>query len=493
MAVDLPPALPPLAQSPDLLTRSAVAVTVPHRGDSLQIMSELPLSGAEVRAAIAPAASLEEALALLTRAYRANGYPGAQLLYARQGSEVWVQVVPGRLRETQVDRPLTPYFADLPGESALRDRELEPRRILASLHADRAGLQAVARLHPDDAGNLRLIVDTERGAAPTRLAWTIDNTGQRYSTSELMTAVDFATGTGRGDEFGIGAHIGLDHPGDDEYAAHRLTWNRVTPWGLFGVGARHTRYVQTDRAQIDEGRFWTGELNWLMPLYADFQSRWGVKLQVDRSQFTHRISSLDQPEQLYTSGEIATQYHRRFSLLDLQWRFDGSLALRQGLNDERLPAATLDYQLLRPSARLVLDLGDGRAFTVEARAQLSNDRLPAQEQWVLGGRENLQTQRHGVVVGDEGSLMRVSGDLGRYQWREFAVQPHVFAERGRAQPDGAPERPQLSSAGAGLRVAAWGWLSADLVYAERLDERGIPQRVLDETETPWWFSLRAAF
>ncbi len=492
MAVDLPPVLPPQAGVLESLPQANSAIAADYGRYRLLISGSALLDAEQIAEIVQPAQDLNQALALLARAYYAAGYPAAQLIHTSQHQDVHVVVRLNRLSETQVDAPLTPYFADLPGETPLRARALEPRRVLASLHADRAGLRATPVLRPDGHGGAQLRLETMPDRTPTQLDLSFDNGGDRYADRHLAQ-LEFRTGSRSGDEFQIGVRSGLDGLNDGRYAAHELAWSRVTPWGIFGAGARYTDYRQTVAGPVIEGEFWVGNLHWLTPLYADFDSRWNLQGQLDRSRYRESAAGLLTQDELYSSAEIASTYHRREQWLGLAWELDAAVAARQGLGDETATAAALDYQLLRPALRMKLHVGDAAGLTLEASAQFSDDVLPEQQQWVLGGIGNLASQRPGVAIGDEGHLLRAVGELGRYSWQGIELRPRVFAARGAARLTGAPDQPMLADAGIELALSAYGWLHAGLIRSWRLDEREVSQRALERTEAELLFTLRVGF
>lgn len=488
----------------------------------------------ELGRSIAGAADLSAALRALASAYYRAGYPAAQLWYAQDGDDLYVRVTPGEVLRVDLPEPLGNYFADLPA-GPLTDDEFEPRRALASRHADRAGLDVQPIFVALPAGGYAL--DMKRnGGRPDRTAVQagINNQGGRFVGRYFFDA-RARQAFRSGDEITLGwrtALTGIDNgPHSNGYDEFGAGWNRVTPRGVFGLSARLSKYqfglsaggtqipAQTDTRQI--------ELGWLYPVAADFRRRWTLNAALDYS-FLERsaegtaatplagglvlpggIGGASGPDGVLLDQELAAI--RIGAAINRSWRtglgtleVDTGAQLRHGLGEDRgddpQTRADLGYWLVRPHLDATLAPGDGWKLQAEARAQLSGDTLPEESQWVLGGVESLRAWLPGVAVGDSGGLVRIEAKyLELESWPGTRIVPGVFVEYGTArlvdpQPDSnADGTVMLADVGLQIEFEIGSWLEATVSEARVLERDGLPASVLDAAEADLMFRLTVEF
>ncbi len=495
MAVDLPPALPPQQIEVQQISQGNAVASAPFRQYQMHVFGKVLLAPEALSRIVGDQADLPAALDALTRAFYSAGYPGTQLSYGILGHDIYVLVVLTGVSETSVESPFTAYFAGLSGTRPLKDTDLEPRRVLADMHADRAGLQVSTTLQPDGQGNARLDLSSQFAKHPNELFFEYGNPGNRYVARNLVDA-GFKTGSRYGDEVRIGTRTSIDEFNrDGRYNEQQLQWSRVTPWGVFGAGGQHLEYDITET--LFNGKLTVGDVYWLYPLYADFSTRWTTQVKIDRTNKkgeAFAIGPLPQNES-YTSAELATASLGTFVWLDSRWDLDVTVAIRKGLSDGALPdnGRELDYLLVRPAGRLKVYGGNYWTTALEFSAQFSEDIVPEQQQWVLGGIGNLYAQLPGVAVGDEGMLLRSVTELGRYELFDLSLRPRVFLESGSAKSNGITGTQSLSDVGVELGVRVYDWLEGALAYAERIDSKNIDRETLERTEANLYFRLQARF
>lgn len=495
MAVDLPPALPPQQIEVQQINQGGAVASTAFKQYRMHVFGKVTISPEALAAIVADQDDLPRALAALNGAFYNAGYPGTQLSYGISGNDIYVLVVLTGITETSVESPFTAYFAGLSGTQPLKDSDLEPRRVLAGMHADRAGLRATTALQPDGHGGARFEVSSVYEKHPTELFFEYGNPGNRFVGRYFVDA-GFATGSRYGDEVRITTRTGIDEfNSDGRYNEQHGQWSRVTPWGVFGIGARNVEYDITETAF--DGKITVGDVYWLYPLYADFNTRWTTQLKVDRTNKkgeAFAIGPLPQNE-IYTSVEAATASLGTFGWMGSRWDLDVAVAVRQGVSDGTLPdtGSVLDYLLVRPAARIKLYGGNHWSTALEFSGQFSHDILPEQQQWVLGGIGNLYSQLPGVAIGDEGMLVRSVSELGHYSLFNLSLRPRLFIESGTAKSNNAAGTLSLSDAGIELGVRVFDWLEGALAYAERINSKNIDRDTLERTEAKLFFRLQAKF
>lgn len=514
MAVLAPPPLVPEQASAETLRAAGPEVAaVSYREYRVQVFGADVLSADAIAAAMQPAQSLSDAVLALAQAYRDAGYPAALLQYARVDQTLFVHVQLHDLSAVRAPEPLEAYFDDLPGPGPLKTGALERRRALASLHADRAGLEAQGKLEKQPQGYV-LDFKPHSGPDPTSLALEFGNPGNRFS-GRYFLDLDIRHARPSGDEFTVTwarGLTGLDNGnGTDSFNEENLGWSRVTPLGLFALRGRYVAYSQNLQGSdgAADPTAYNGstrelELGWSYPLLADFQSRSTLAAQLDYTQkeFGEALSDVEVQSQEYASAQLGAFHTRRLFWRGRELFADAGMVLRKGLNESRvsdpLVAADLGYFLVRPELHLEWSVRRAWKLSLDALGQLTADSLPEEEQWVLGGLENGEAYIPGVAVGDSGALARLM--LGRDPENpgRFGFKPAVYLEYGYADMEiaqgGFPAgRQSLTDIGFEVGAQVYSWLSAKVSMAHSLAESGVDAARLDESEADFFFSLKASF
>jgi len=504
MAVDLPPPVPP--EQGTVQQGDAVAA-VGFQDYSIQVLGSRVLGKAAIEQAIAGADTLSNAVRALASAYYAAGYPAARLAYSLADKTLYVTVTLGGVTTVEGGGPAHAYLKGLAGQAPLTDQALEPRRTLASIHADRAGLSLISQLTPDAAGNSQLTLKPGPDLVdPTTVRVEVGNPGNRF-VGRYFIDFDLRTGSRWGDEFRALARSGQHGFSETEsdYFEQNLGWSRVTPWGIFGAGGRYVDYTfvgdvttgTTTTTEPVNGNIWFGEAYWLYPLLADFNSRLTLQGKVDRTSKTGDIADdgTTYQREIYTSVEAGAAYQRNLHGLGMRWDIDAGLAIRKGLADEEsaLTNANQDYLLYRPALRLRSHLTERYSLALELSGQFTSDPLPEQQQWVLGGQGNLTSALPGVAVGDQGYLLRLVGEATAFELYGLSLTPKVFVETGEADLELDSTKPSLADVGFEIGVKVFDWLEGSLAYAEAITDKDLSEAELDGADANLFFRLQAKF
>lgn len=510
MAISFPDALPPQQASLTVSQDSAQAVLT-FRGFRIHLSGAAPVPQATLQRAIERAEDLSAALRVLSSEYQRAGYPAARLYYMLAGEDLFVAADLGRVTEVVAPEPLVDYFSSVPAHRPLQDTDLEPARILGSLHADRAGLALTSVLEPGIEGSVLRLQSDEPEVAAARLRAEINNYGNRF-TGRHFFELDARRGLSSGDEFNAGWKTSLSALNEDrradEYNDYRAGWSRVTPAGVFGVAVSAADYA-FDVARLlpgasapAEGRIVQAETAWLYPLIAGQGYRWLVDARLD---YTYKKSNLRDGAVLqkeeYASAEGGLSFIWETDWFGAPATLETGAQIRRGLGDEdEADAANLGYLLLRPRLTTGVSLDDHWDLQLDTEVQLTDDTVPEQSQWVLGGPERLAAYLPGIAVGDSGGWGRLQltyfsgGSLLGIEWI-----PRAFVEYGYARYETpmAEIRPagtvELSDAGAQLDLRYRDWLRGSIGVARGLGESGISAARADEGKANFYFRLAATF
>lgn len=478
----------------------------------IHLLGPQVLDAAAAQRSIEGKSNPSDAVRALAVAHYAAGYPAAQLRYALDGEDLYVLVVLGEVVRVDMPAPLRKYFASLPA-GPLTDDAFEPRRALASIHADRAGLNAEPIFLAQPAGGFALDMKPDDGG-PRQFSFRtgFNNQGNRF-VGRYFSETNGRVSLKSGDEFMLGWRTALPGIDDDSraqnYDEYSAGWSRVTTRGIFGLSARQSEFrfrLFANGVPIPaDSEFRQVELAWLFPLAASIHRRWTVNASLDYS-FLER-SALSGDAVLQDQELAALQVGHAYAYI---WRWtervlnaEAGVQIRHGLSDDRTDdpqtRADLGYWLVRPNLNAGLAIGDAWNLSFELRAQFSGDTLPEDSQWVLGGVQSLHAWLPGVAVGDSGALGRVQADYLDWEFKGLRIVPGVFVEYGYARFD-APEltasprgNVSLGDAGAQIGLEIGRWVKANVSSALILDKSGQPDAVFDAAEADVLFEITARF
>ncbi|MCC2657199.1 MAG: hypothetical protein K0Q76_2307 [Panacagrimonas sp.] len=512
MPIALPaPSTPELGSAETIRGQGSAYVSAAFQENQVHVIGPEVVSKEALEGAITGAENLSDVVRRVQAAYYLAGYPSVRLAYALAAPDLYIGVTLGKITKVEAPERYRAYFDQLEGADPLTDEKLEPGRTFASLHADRAGQAATPTLIPDGDGSILRIEPTDTGPERTAVGLGVGNPGNRFvgrHFADWFAKHSFTTGdevrfTGR---YGL---EGLDHDdGARGYGDFSAAWGRVTPWGLLALQGRFTGYqVEVDALNLPDPVKLTGnigevELGWTGLLHSSFYSRWGVSAKVD---YTRKIleeasSEEDIQQQEYGSVEAATQYSRVFRPMDLPTELSAGVMVRSGLGDNKIDQlrvrADLGYLLFRPTLGASVRFGEYATIRLAMIAQITDDTLPEQQQWVMGGIGNIESYLPGVASGDSGGLARLQWETDSQGLFGFAVTPRLFVEYGYAKFEndvsGDDERKTLVDGGASLTFSR-GPFDASVSYAESIQEKKIDKDTLHDSDANMFFRVAMKF
>jgi len=523
MAVALPPPIDPQEGSPVELRQQSLAqpvVDIEYQGARLHVFGSQLADAARLRQAVAAAANLSEAIRAIGYVHYLSGYPASLVSYAAVGGgngyDIYVRVLPGRVREVSGPPALLPYFSNLQGgKGPLHAAELEADRALADGFSERAGERYKPVFTALGGDEVRLdLGQPAAGPRQTAVLGSFSNYGNRYAGPYLAEAgarQDFASG----DELSLtGASsvrfLGLGGARSEPYHEGDAGWSRVTRFGVFALQGRYADFSQEIQGIRLNGTLETGSAAWLYPLYADFQQRFNLQARLLREH-----QAVDTPAQtvncnvlggllellgllscplvsspggevlseLYNSAELGFSYVGHSQHGERQAELQAGLLLRKGLGRHRAAGsnASLDYFLVQPSFSLRYPVTARWSALADGSFQLSSSVLPQQEKFVIGGPASLHAYEAGSGVGDHGENLRLGLEWKGYadSWSErHGIRPRGFIEYGSSKLEAgalgaANGRVTAADAGAAADVRFTPWLGGSLSLARSIYHRGV--------------------
>lgn len=516
-----PPAIPQLGTVEQLQPQASTGVVVAYQNYQLHVSASGILDEATINKVVGAADSISNAVRNLASAAYAAGYPASQVMYVASGVDVYVVVTPGEISEVRADDALQPYLEGLTDAKPLRDSDLEARRSLASMLADRAGYNIYPVFESDGTGGQ--ILDLEKNVKaqdPTQISIDFGNPGNRYA-SRYFLDLGIKTASNYGDEFRLFAREGLpnvDTAAGGDYHEQNLSWNRVTPLGVYGLAGRYSNYSFTSTSGGTTtpflGRLWSVEAVYLYPLLASFDMRWTAQGKVDYIDKKGEIDSspsfpaFEYQREQYASLEAATSYARNFDFYDHQWNVEVGGTLRKGLGEDEKTTFPVHgnegYTLFRGVSSLKLfwqpnlntSWNPNLTSGVELSGQYSKDTLPEQQQWTLGGQGSLTTALPGVATGDMGYLFRAYTEttLAAPYLKGVDLRPKVFIETGSASFE-TPKAGQalgtqsLIDLGFEVGFKYRQWLDGSIAYAREIGTDNISDQTLNNANARVYFRI----
>lgn len=511
MPIALPAPATPELGSAETLRGGAAYVTAAFQQQQVHVIGPEAVPRETLEQAISGGENLSDVVRRIQAAYYLAGFPAVRVVYALSEPDLYVQVSLGKITRVEAPDRYLGYFEGIESADPLTDEALEPARTFASLHSDRAGESAIPSFKPDGDGAVLRIEPDGKGPGRSAMGLGFGNPGNRFVGRHFIDWFGKHSFT-TGDEIRATGRHALEGLDDDENAAgyneHTVGWGKVTPWGLLALNGRYVGYQQ--RIELPgfglasfDGNIREVEAGWTGLMHASFTSRWTVGAKVDytRKDFATTVGDIVVQRQEYGSVEGSTEYALILRPFDIPTELGAGLTVRSGLGsdetDNPIKAADLGYLLFRPTLTAKFKLSDLLSLRAVAIGQITEDTLPEQQQWVVGGVGNVESYLPGVASGDTGGLARVQLETSPYEFMQIKVVPRLFVEYGMAKvenPLAGQSSDTQSIADGGVSLAfTYRAFEASVSYAESFDEDGIDEAVLDDADANVFFRVAMKF
>ncbi|WP_372747361.1 ShlB/FhaC/HecB family hemolysin secretion/activation protein [Litorivivens sp.] len=555
MAIDLPPALPPVLTSSQQIS-SFSEVSLPYARKlgqyEIRLTGNHGLSAGELDALFVKAQTPSQLILMINSASYNNGNLLVRLLYSAPANNVvYLHAVQMRVGEIRGNEVVKRHFKDLAGDVDLTREEFSTRQVLADIQSERSGLDYSVSYEasPERPDALDLVfnqtADAEHDA--TDFIVQLGNQGSRFA-GRYFLDLGFKHNFSSGFQLSGGYEHAISDWGEsrdgEDYHQFQLKLDKAYSFGLYGIEGRHSQYVRdlgvisvpstacvvpsgfggllclptassTQRdveldAEIDQLAITGNQV-----ISSDIDHRFTLSQRLD---YTDSLidSNIDQvvQDERYATLEVGATYHKakqhRENLLN--WKLGA--AIKGGISGDKgtlgtdsqsagmaVGKRTAEFVVIKPKAEAIYAFSANSNFRLALNAQLSDEQLPQQQQWVLGGVDRLSAYLPGVLVGDSGYHADLSFN---HTWKlgDFSLAGGVFAEYGAAQYENASGAlgsvdlgDQSSIADAGIRatLSAWDWLEVRAVIAESLSEDNVDEAALDRAEADFFVVVKAIF
>lgn len=503
MSVSLPPPTVPIESDAAEIRAQPPVRSLKFEQYTLELHGADVVSDALYDGIVEVSTSLSDVVRRLSAACYAAGYPACQTRYARVDNTVYVLLDTRGVDRVMGAPHIAKYFRGLEGDDSLTVYSLEPRRFLATMHADRAGTVAQPVIKDGDDGDTVMDIASVESEVASKLSAEFGNPGTRF-VGRYLGSFNAGIGSVWGDEISLGWREGFTQIGsnanDGDYHELNLAVSRVTPWGIFGGGARKVDYDFSFQGFRIDADIRVYDVRWLYPWLASYRQRLITEIKFDRNDSTTQTVQGTRGELLderYNSAELRLLYSRNDAVFGRALQTDASLSYRQGLKDQvAAPTnAELDYTYLRPVATLKYPIFADWQLATTFAAQFSDDRMPQQQQWVLGGFNNLTAFLPGSAAGDEGALGRIELSAPPLKRLGMRFTPTLLLEGGTARSNEGFNEVRLADVGLRLDVTFGEYVDLSMAYAEDLvsDNLRLDETARDDLTADLYFKLRMQF
>ncbi|WP_295870872.1 ShlB/FhaC/HecB family hemolysin secretion/activation protein [uncultured Zhongshania sp.] len=558
MAIDLPPVIPPqLATPAQVSAYSAVsntAISSVINGTNVRVLGNRYLADADVQDLLGSAKTPAEGIINLTKRYYQSGHLLVRIRYAREGDGVVVFVEQLTLADILVDADIKPFFEELVGDTDLSISEFDRARILANLKAERGGYQY--SMSYQEAGNDAVALVMTKTAVEnydsTDYILEANNKGSRFLGRYFGLAGikhRFEGGT----ELSVAYQTAFTDLGESRDGENldqfSLSIDRPFTSGLYGVDLSYVEYSRDPKfAQVQQqGLCLLGLLGCSTTtvmttvsldaeilqaafhgeqiLFSDLESRISLT-----ERLSHTDSTIQQAgangkllEETYQVVDIGLKYQKvRYQTEEI-----AAAQLNVGLNflagygdggtldnyaeyqaafmaqnpgvaaPDVVPSArTAEFIALQPSARYLMRVAEDTLLSFSANGQFTDEQVPQQQQFVLGGMNTLSAYLPGVLIGDEGYYINASLEK-TFTWNEYKISPSVFAEYGASWFNNTNselgDTQSIADAGVKLRIEFSEYLFTEFVAALPVHDDVINSSELDSLEADFFWRVHLSF
>ncbi len=540
MSIDLPPPMPPIQISEVQLEKVSSDKSSPYimgsiKGVKIHVVSLPYIERDDVLTLIKHSETPSQFILSLNTAYYLKGHLLVQLAYRQRGDTVYVYAAQTRLKSLAGPSSITKHFNDLIDDKDLTISEVDRRRVMANITANRQTLDYSISYQVDEAIQETELVfsATETGKDQNQLALSLNNEGNRYVGSYLGRA-DWQSWFNNGAEMKLSylraIPRGEEKKEGNRYNAFLAGFNYPSRFGLYGVEAMLSEYSRMDTQEVENSSFFNNCGSIFSSLCSPFQSggqTTEVLLDVDattskitlagehilysrpgrRVIINESIERIDDEIEEAKQGVIldesysaiglglkyvvssASSNHKNMAQLQLQLNagLGGDSGTLSTVDDDSVSIGkhSADYLLIKPSITAQLNLFSNVQLQFSGSAQISDGtQVPQLQQYTLGGMSQLSAFLPGVLVGDSGSYGRLELLLTPGQDSGFRIIPSIFVESGKASFEDTTSElgkdRSLSDAGVRLQLLFGEHFQMEVSSATLIGDDNVSQSQIDE-------------
>lgn len=549
MAIDLPPAVPPTLVNASYISdyaSSASAYAGKVGSFELRVTGNHYLSNAELDRIFEVAKSPDQAILLINSATNRKGHLLVNTLYSRQQTVIFVHALQANLTNVTGAEAITPYFKGLEGDPDLKRSEFDRARAMANVKSERTGVDYSVsyKVAESDPGQVAMVFEAapDEEADRTDVSLKLSNEGSRFA-GRYYADAGLRHSTMGGTDLSLDYQRAIPEWGEsrdgDDYDQITFGINSPFSFGLYGLRVSQAEYTQDFRsvtAGSCSGVILPGNICLGVPippsstttvLDAEIQRIALTGEQVLSSDIDRRFSLYQELElvdstiedqagnnlqdEAYTTLELGGKYQRANKLgASKLLNYTLSASVKGGVDDdggtlESMPTATGamvgkrvgDFIVVKPRAAIQIGNRKNTTLDIDFAAQLADDQLPQQQQWVLGGINSISSHLPGVIVGDSGLFAKIGLNHKLANTDSFELTGGVFAEYGEANFEDAsgPDGDTVSISDIGIRLTAkfQDTFEVNLVVADSISEKNLSDTFLEQTEADFFASARLVF
>ncbi len=553
MSIDMPPPMQPMQISQTQLEKISSQYPSPYiagsiKGIKINVLSLPYIAKEDVITLLDRAETPSQFIISLNTAYYLKGHLLIKIAYRQQGDTVFVYAAQTRLKSVQGPKSITKYFNDLVNDEDLMIAEVDRRRVLANVTANRqVSHYSVSYLVDDNIQETDLLLTArDSDGDQNQLSLSLNNEGNRYVGSYLGSA-EWRSWFDNGGELKL-AYLRAIPRGDEKkegnrYNAFLVGYNYPSRFGLYGVDAMVSGYSRLVTESVDNPNFFNQCQSLFNPLCSPFQSNsqsTQVLLDIDATTTKYTLAGeqiaysrpgrrliinesieriadeiedsqqgviLDESYGVIGLGlkyivSSASSQHKNMAQLQLQLKSglgsdSGTLST---VNDDSVSIGkhSADFLLLKPSITAQLNLFNNFQLQFSGNAQLSNDtQVPQFQQYTLGGITQLSGFLPGVLVGDSGSYAKVEILMKPTRETGFRLIPSIFIESGKTSSEDTTselsKEKSLSDAGVRLQLYFGEHFQMEVVSAKLVSDSNLSQRHIDEYSMDLFAKMKIMF
>lgn len=486
-----PPAVPAIIELRQPAYGAQPVIASSH-GYRYTITGNTLLSPATLTKALAAATDPKAALSALLHAYYDRGYVLVGATAQTSGHDVTISIIEGLFTEVNGD-DVSQFFSGLTYRPGIKRATLLRDQVMASAYAARSGHTLNLNIAPaENPGGSTLTVNETPIADYFPLSGNVNfgNYGNRY-TSGYVVGTGLTANLTHGVQISGNFMQGLpdlrQESKGSNYYENGIGASIVTPYGIYGANASWTHFRLGDITYPlnPDGNVFSYAITGLQLLYADTATRVSLNESFTRVKYEETVFNgfYTLLKQQYNYLSFGPAVSRNLTLAGQPGSLTASATFNLGIsaangtlvdNQPGVPTSHFRYGDLSFSYQQTLP--HQVQATLSGQAQISADTLPSQQQWVLGGLNNLSAWEPGVISGDSGYVTRLEFDAPPLTRLKSSATLGAFIEVGgatlRTPASGSPPWQTLSDAGLTLKLTLPYQFSATAVAAVRVADNG---------------------
>jgi hemolysin activation/secretion protein len=490
----MPVDMPPVDNKPLQLQQSATQaeIRLEAKGFLYIVRGNTLLPTDTIKHILEQAENPLQAARLLREAYAKKGYVLVKVTADQRGL-----IIVQEFQIAHIEGPAYAkvYMASLRGRKDVSEVEFNRKFANALNEAARRGERLEYQLNPDPLGSntVDLVLEAKKSEEikSQQASVAFSNYGNRYVGRYYGTA-NFQLHPGYGSEINVGvdqlAEDFGDTPNHANYTGANIDVSKTTRWGTFGAGynfityhyPNEELYVNTalpgcssqninaclyNQEVIQDGEIHFWNLNASHLLYVTPTFQWFMTERFDHvdHSLNSRSGYLLQAEH-YNMLSAGSGFTQMFKALGQNASIGSNLTLTKGISGNHgtlgeinsyAGAAQGSFWLGKLDLAYTQSLPYRFNSQTTIKSQFASDTLPQDQQFFLGGFENLSAWLPGAVVGDHGYIFRSRLDFPQQRWFGIEVTPLLFVENGGARYHSSPFRDSwtyMTDAGGGFNV-----------------------------------------